>query len=554
MEDARPEAFAAGLKRILRRMNAYPDCPIGLIAARGPDRARGSGRSRRAAATVTALLASLAATGCMLATDRPDAALDIPGRYLAAPMTANERPPALDWWREFRSGELTALMEEAQRVNFDIAAARARILQADAQARIAGAPLLPALSGDASASRARPSGATASGGGGIAPDYSTHTVMLSASYEIDFWGKNRAAALAAEETAVASRYDRDVIALSTLASVANAYFQVLSAQDRILIANRNIAAAERVLAAIRQRIGAGTATDLEAAQQESVLASQRAAVPLLRQTYAQNRFALATLVARPPESVRLRGGGLGQLASPRVTPGLPSELLLQRPDIRRAEAQLASATANIANARAQFFPSIQLTAQGGYQSAALAALFNPQAAFYSAAVSAAQPIFDGFRILNNFELQRARQEELLQAYRKSVVSAFADVDNALIALRQTSERARLQRQVVTASRRAFNLAELRLREGTVDIITVINAQTTLFQAEDVFAQAQLARMQALVALFQALGGGWSRDEIARLDDEILNRALQRRAEERAAGPAASAATPAETPATLPIGN
>jgi NodT family efflux transporter outer membrane factor (OMF) lipoprotein len=535
-------------------MNAYSHCPISRTVARGPDRAHGPAKARRFARALVALWAPLVAGGCMLAADRPDPMLDVPSRYLAAAATARDRPPSLDWWREFRSGELTALMEEAQRVNFDIAAARARILQADAQARIAGAPLLPALSGEASATRARPSGATASGGGGLARDYSTHTVMLSASYEIDFWGKNRAAALAAEETAVATRYDRDVIALATLASVASAYFQLLSAQDRILIANRNIAAAERVLTAIRQRISAGTATDLEAAQQESVLASQKAAVPQLRQVYAQNMFALATLVSRPPESVRLHGGGLGQIATPRVTPGLPSELLLQRPDIRRAEAQLASATANIANARAQFFPSIQLTGQGGFQSAALSALFTPQAAFYSAAVSAAQPIFDGFRIMNNFELQQARQEELLHAYRKNVVSAFADVDNALVALRQTGERVRLQRQVVAASRRAFNLAELRLREGTVDIITVINAQTTLFQAEDAFAQAQLARMQAVVALFQALGGGWSRDEIARLDDEILNRALQRRAEERASGPAGSATTQAETAATLPIRN
>jgi NodT family efflux transporter outer membrane factor (OMF) lipoprotein len=466
-----------------------------------------------------ALLAlPLATGGCMLASDRPDPMLDVPGQYLAAPKRPNDSPPDMAWWRGFRSSELTALMEEALRVNFDIAAACARILQADAQARIAGAPLLPSLTGEASVTRARPSAATASGGGGggVARDFSTHTVMLSASYEIDFWGKNRAAALAAAETAVATRFDHHVVALTTLTSVANAYFQVLAAQDRLRIAARNIAAAERVLSAIRQRVGAGTATDLEAAQQESILATQRALVPQLRQTYSQNLFALATLISRPPESVRIRGGGLGMLATPRVTPGLPSELLLQRPDIRRAEAQLASATANVANARAQFFPSIQLTGQGGYQSAALSMLFTPQAAFYSVAASATQPIFDGFRIQNNFELQKARQDELLQAYRKSVVAAFADVDNALVALRQTSERVRLQRQVVDASKRAFNLAELRLREGTVDIVTVISAQTTLFQAEDTLAQAQLARMQAVIALFQALGGGWTKDDIARL--------------------------------------
>ena len=145
-----------------------------------------------------------------------------------------------------------------------------------------------------------------------------------------------------------------------------------------------------------------------------MLANQRALVPPLRQTLDQNINALATLVSRPPEAVRVDGGSLNQIASPRVTPGLPSELLTQRPDIRRQEAQLASATANVGSARAQFFPSIQLTGQGGYQSSALASLFQPNAAFFSMVGSLTQPIFDGGRILGNFELTKARQDELLQ--------------------------------------------------------------------------------------------------------------------------------------------
>ena len=146
-----------------------------------------------------------------------------------------------------------------------------------------------------------------------------------------------------------------------------------------------------------------------------------------------------------------------------MTPGLPSELLTQRPDIRRQEAQLASATANVGSARAQFFPSIQLTGQGGYQSSALVSLFQPHAAFFSLVGSLTQPIFDGGRILGNFELTKAKQDELLQTYRKTVVSAFADVDNALVAIRQTTEKLRLQREVVAASRRAFQLSEQQLQ-------------------------------------------------------------------------------------------
>jgi NodT family efflux transporter outer membrane factor (OMF) lipoprotein len=459
--------------------------------------------------SLAALCLVASSAGCILTKDLPDPALDVPDGYKAARLaTAPDKPPTLDWWRGFRAPELTQLMEEAQTVNLDIAAATARFVQADAQARIAGAPLLPNVSGSGSENNNRTSGSSASGLTNGGRETVTYGASLSASYELDFWGKNRDAAQAAEETAVANRFDRDVVALTTLTTVANAYFQVLASQDRIRTAQRNIASATRILDAIKQRLSAGTGTDLDVAQQESVLANQRALVPPLKQTLDQNINALATLVSRPPEAVRVTGGTLNQIASPRVTPGLPSELLTQRPDIRRQEAQLASATANVGNARAQFFPSIQLTGQGGYQSSALVSLFQPHAAFFSMVGSLTQPIFDGGKILGNFEFTRARQDELLQIYRKTVVQAFADVDNALMSIRQTTEKLRLQREVVAASRRAFQLSEQQLRAGTADIVTVLNTQLTLFQAEDSLSQAQLARLLAIVSLYQALGGGW----------------------------------------------
>jgi outer membrane protein, multidrug efflux system len=201
-----------------------------------------------------------------------------------------------------------------------------------------------------------------------------------------------------------------------LTAVATAYFQVLASQDRLRTAARNIASAQRILDAIRERRKAGTGTDLDVAQQESVLANQKALVPPLRQTLDRNINALAVLVSRPSERLDVTGGTLDAVATPRVTPGLPSELLTQRPDIRRQEAQLASATANVGNARAQFYPSIQLTGQGGYQSSALVSLFQPHAAFFSLVGAATQPIFDGGKILGNFEYTQARQDELLQTY------------------------------------------------------------------------------------------------------------------------------------------
>jgi NodT family efflux transporter outer membrane factor (OMF) lipoprotein len=457
---------------------------------------------------LTALSLVASSGGCLLSSDIPDPALDVPPAYRSGGPRDPDAPPTLDWWRGFGSPELTVLMEEAQRVNLDIAAAVARFKQADALARQAGAALLPSVQGNGQEAYSRTSGSSASGLSTGGREVVNYTASLSASYQLDFWGQNRDALQAAEETAIADRFDRDVTALTTLTAVATAYFNVIASQDRLRTAARNIASAQRVLNAIQDRRKAGTGTDLDVAQQESVLGNQKALVPPLRQTLDQNINALAVLVSRPSESVRITGGSLDAIATPRVTPGLPSEILTQRPDIRRQEAQLASATANIGSARAQFYPNIQLTGQGGYQSSSLVSLFQPHAAFFSLVGAATQPIFDGGKILGNFEFTQAKQEELLQTYRKTVIQAFSDVDTALYAVKQTTIRVGLQREVVRSSRRAFELAEQQLKAGTADIVTVLNTQTTLFQAEDSLWQAQLARLLAFVSLYQALGGGW----------------------------------------------
>ena len=204
----------------------------------------------------------------------------------------------------------------------------------------------------------------------------------------------------------------------------------------------------------------------------------------------------------------MKGGSLYRLAIPRVTPGLPSELLFQRPDIRVAEANLYAAKANVESARAAFFPSISLTGQGGYESAVLKLLFTPQTAFYNIALNVAQPLLDGYRLEGQLELAQGQQFELMKVYCQSILAGFRDVEIALIAVADTAERERLQQIVVTSSRQAFQLAETRLREGTVDLVTVLQTQQTLFTAETNHALARLARLQAALDLFQALGGSW----------------------------------------------
>jgi NodT family efflux transporter outer membrane factor (OMF) lipoprotein len=466
----------------------------------------------RSVALPSVALFSLTLTGCITGYEKPDPALEIPDKYRYAGKHPESALPSLDWWRGFNSRELTALVEAAQTANLDIAVAVARIQQADAQARISGAALLPAVNANGSVTRSRPSQATSSStavstrGGSI--ETSTYNANLSASYVVDLWGQNRAALLASEESAVASRFSRDVVALTAITSVANAYFAVLSSQDRLRIARENTAAAERVLALIRQRFLVGTASQLDVAQQESLVATLRAAVPPVEITLRQNAIALAVLVGRAPENFTVRGGGLNSIRVPRVTPGLPSEILNQRPDIRQAEANLSSSNFSVESARAAFFPNISLTGTRGFQSAALAALFGPGAWYYTMAASLTQPVFDGFLRQGELELAQGRQQEFLQTYRKSVLSAFSDVEQALVAVEQQTTRERLQGEVVRAARTAFELSERRLREGTVDLITVLTTQQTLFQAQDTLSQIRFARLQAIISLFQALGGGW----------------------------------------------
>ena len=451
--------------------------------------------------------------GCWINGTPPEPGLDIPAAYSAGPkkpLVADAATPSLDWWHGFRSRELTEIIDNANVANLDIAAAVARIVQADAQSRIAGAALLPQvdLNGSATRSRASQSTSGTSGTSFGGSERDNLSASLTASYEIDFWGKNRFALRAQEETAIASRFDRDVVALTTVVTAANSYFQVLAAQDRLRVARQNLVSAKRVANLIAQRLAAGTASALETAQQQSVVDTINASIPPLEQTLAQYKNVLAVLMARSPESVRIRGGSLNALAVPRVTPGLPSELLAQRPDIREAEAQLASANANVSNARAQFLPSITLTGEGGYQSAILKTLLRPESAFYTMTAGLTQPIFEGGRLLGNLDLQTGRQDELLQNYRKTVISGFSDVETALTNIRQTALREGLQRAVVESSRRAFDISEQRLREGTIDLVTVLQTQQTLYSAQDTLVVARLAHFQAIVSLYQALGGGW----------------------------------------------
>ena len=473
----------------------------------------------RASVLSTGALAALLGA-CTFDEVRPAVDQPTPVAFSHAQADAPAKPLPVNWPKIFGSAELSRLSDLTARDNFDVAAAAARILQADAQTAISSAPLFPQITSSNSAGRsftpttARSTTGLSASGGGIATN--SFSLGLTASYELDLWGTNRFASLAAARNAVATRYARDTLVLTEVAAVANSYFSLLSAQDRLKIAEDNLKEARFGLEAIKGRLSVGTVTALEVAQQQSVVDQQLAAFPPLQQQLQQAKTAIALLTGRAPESLSIKGGSLDALKPPTIPPGIPSQVIRRRPDVAEAAATLSSADASVLSARAALFPTVSLTASGGIESTALRTLLSTAAGFGSFGGGLTSPLLDGGTLKGELDLQRGRDLEDLQDYRKSLVQSFVDVENALIAVQQNAEHEKRLAAVVTSSRLAYDITKARLREGTVDILTVINTEQTLFAALDAEAVVRLARFTALSSLAQAIGGGWTRPDLLEL--------------------------------------
>ena len=443
---------------------------------------------------------------------RPD--IDIPGNFAATPASAEAAWPATGWWADFRSPELNGLINRARIYNNDLDAAVARVIQADAQIRVSGAPLLPALNANTSGSYNRTGIGSQSGtfaGNRTYFDRRTYSVGLSASYDFDLFGRNRALLAAAQATAVATRFDQETVALAVVTSVASTYFQMLSAQDRLRVADRNLRSAQQILGAYRARLTVGTANALDVSQQEALVAGQVAALPALRNTIEQNRLALGILVGLPPERINIRGGSLADLPVPVVAPGLPSRLLARRPDVAYSEALLRAQNANLRAARAAFFPDFTLTASGGLTSAALSSITGPGTLVAQVVAQLVQPIFDNGLRSGQYQATQGRYAELLADYRKAVLQAFTDVEQSLTGLQLISEQERLEKIAIGVAQRSADIAAAQLQAGTIDIITSLNTQTTLYNDLDLLTQIRLSKYQYLINLYKALGGGFTVD-------------------------------------------
>lgn len=456
---------------------------------------------------VLAALAGLLA-GCATTAATPDRSLPFatPKRFEAE---ASPAPPQISrWWTRFGSSELDGLMRAADAGNLDVATAVAQLAQAEAQAQIAGASLWPTIGLNGEGGRAR--------GSGTMTNVVTHPkgrnsfgATFGASYVLDVWGQNRDLLEAAARSATASAYQIEVVRATMRASLVNAYLTIAYNRERGRVAQENLRSAERVLRVYQLRKAAGTVSDLEIAQQTTLMENLRAAAPPLRQNAEQARVALAALLGKPAQAIHPKIAGVMGLRVPAASPGLPSSLLVRRPDIRAAEEKLKAAEADLSAARKALLPTISLTGQGGLQSGGLSRLLRPESVIYSLAAGLAQPIFDGGKLRAEITLSDADRQALLETYRKAIVSALSDVESALIAVRESAALEAGQARALASAKRAFSLSEDRLKAGTIDLATLLVAQQSLFQAQEAAAQARYLRLQAAVGLFQALGGDWS---------------------------------------------
>lgn len=457
-----------------------------------------------------AALSFLPLAGCNLGPNYHRPAFAVPARFVS-PAPAGPVWPARGWWHGFGSATLDRLMAAARAHNFDIRAAVAQMLQANAQATVAGAPLLPAVGGGPNGSWQKGSSRSSSGGLGTHPGgtYSRQFQLgFNVSYELDLWGKNRAALQSAKASLLASRFNRETVALTVESSVATTWFTALALEDRLAIATQNLADARAILAAVQGQLAAGTTTALAIAQQQALVAAEAATIPNFRSQIRQEVLALGILVGQPPEAISVPTGTLRGLHFPPVAPGLPSALLRRRPDVAAAEATLIADNANVKSARAALFPSISLTGSGGWQSLALNTLFSPGSTFGTLAASLTQTIFDNGAKAGQVALARGQYAQALALYEKSVVQAFTDVETALTAYRYATTQERLQARAVAVAQTAATIARAQLAAGTTDITTVLSTEQTLLSDEDTLAQIRLSRILALVSLYKALGGGW----------------------------------------------
>lgn len=406
--------------------------------------------------------------------------------------------PDEQWWQQFGSEELLNLQQQAKEQGTDLAAMTARMLQADYQLKISGISKVPSVE----ASLGGEHGGSISGGN----ESSRLNAGMSASYEVDIWGRlkeeRRAAALQWQGT----QFEQEAVKLSVSAEVGRRYVELLAQQEKERIAKLQLKSAEDVLKVVSARVRAGAVSRMDQMRQEAQLSRQRAALHPIQQQIAENKAELATILGTSASELSI-DGTLADLDLPTTNVGLASDLLLRRPDLREQETRLYIAEADVKVARAAMFPAIRLTANTSQRGDTWSELWRGSW-MYNIGASLTQPIFQGGKLKAEHKLSQAKQIELLEDYRGSLLKAFSEVEVALHNMDTLEQQLTAQQAVLNTSEELFHIAERRYREGADDLLSLLEAQQSLYNAQDAILSLQQQQLLAHITLYSALGGGW----------------------------------------------
>lgn len=491
-------------------------------------------RRRWPARAALALLCLLPlAAGCLVGPDYQKPQPQVPEHWAAQPRPASTGAAPADkdlakWWAVFNDPVLISLEERALQSNLDLMQAKARLRQARAARGIAAGGLGPQLDGSASYQRSRSPYTSSRAGGSTASsvgDY--YQAGFDASWEVDIFGGRRRELEAADADVLSAEEASREARVSLAAEVARSYLELRILQGRSAIARANLAAQRHTARLTKQRQEAGFVSGLDAANAEAQAATTAARIPILESSARQTMHALGLLLGLEPAALldQLSPAAAIPQAPPAVPAGVPSDLLRRRPDIRRAEAGLHAATARIGVATADLFPRFYLTGGAGYQSSAFDSWFDWAGRSWSIGPSMNWNLFQSGRTRANIELQKARTEESLLAYRQTVLNSLREVEDALTASTAEEAHQRELARAVAANRRAVDLAGKLYAEGQVDFLNVLQSQGALYASEDALALSTGAVSTNLIALYKALGGGWQ--DAPERQDKALTAAARR---------------------------
>lgn len=468
------------------------------------------------------IFALLVLAGCAVGPNYHAPKMNVPAAFnaatnqAAAPSVGGQAPaPASElkrWWENFHDSTLNQLIDQALASNLDVRLAEARVREARAQLQVNRAALFPTLDSSAAYTRSRVSKNIIPAG---APGTtSLYKAGFDAGWEIDVFGGTRRQIEAARDTLEAQIDARRNALITLLGEVAQNYALLRGYQQQLVIVSNNVFAQQDTLRLQQSKFQAGIATDLDVANAESQAASTASQIPTLQTQIQQAIHQLSVLLEREPAALQAQLQSFGPVPAgpPAVPPGLPSELLRRRPDVRQAERLLAVATANVGVATADLYPKFNLTSSAGLESLSLQTFARANSDFWSFGPSVSWRVFAFGQIRANIRVQDARQEEAFIQYRQAVLQSLQDVENALVAYDHEQVRRRSLQQAVESAKRAVSLA-LRLNSaGVVDFLNVLNAQQSQYQTEVQLAQSDQTVSTDLVALYKALGGGWESAE------------------------------------------